>query len=187
MVMAILHLGAERPQPWQDPIGRVIRRDLPTQRATILSGAAGQHLPGALPWLRDCGDACPTPAERRSALEGLYATGDKPGPQHHFPVVADHTEELGDDTVPLVADVAQCLAPNAMMLPRDGWEGQQHTPTPAALLIARYVELGGSEVVYFDRLETPHMRHWTAHHLLAPNVQLTVDALGQPTLAGRPP
>ena len=73
------------------------------------------------------------------------------------------------------------------VLPGEGWEGRQHTQTPAAHLIARYVDLGGSEVVYLDGLETPRMRHWTAHHLLAPNVQLTVDPLGQPTLAGRPP
>ena len=68
----------------------------------------------------------------RSALEGLYATGDKPGPWHHFVVAADPTAELGDDTVALVADVAQCLAPNTMMFPREGWEGQQHYHTPAS-------------------------------------------------------
>ena len=159
MVVAILHWGAQRPQPWRDPIARVIWRDLPTLRATIWSGGAGQHLPGALPWLRDCGDASPPPAEMRGALEGLYASGDKPGPWHHFLVAADHTAEVSDDTIALVADVAQCLAPHAMMLPRERWEGQQHTQTPAALLIAQDVEQGGSGVVYLDRLETPRM--WT--------------------------
>ena len=186
MVVAVLHWGAERLHPWRDPIARVIWRDLPILRATIWLGGAGRHLPGALFWLRDCGDASPPPAEMRSALEGLYATGDKPGPWHHFLVAADPTAEFGDDTVALVADVAQCLAPDAMMLPREGWEGQQHFQTPAALLIARYVELGGSEVVYLDRLETPSMRHWTAHHLLVPSVQL-VDPLAQPTVAESPP
>ena len=73
------------------------------------------------------------------------------------------------------------------MLPSEGWEGQQHDQTPAALLIARYVELGGSEAVYLDRLETPSMRHWTAHHLLAPNMRLTVDPLGRPVVSGAPP
>ena len=187
VVVAILQWGAERPQPWRDPIARVIWRDLPILRATIWSGGAGWHLPGALPWLRDCGDASPLPAEMRSALEGLYAPGDKPGPRHHVLVAADPTAELGDNTVTLVADVAHYLAPHAMLLPRKGWQGQQHFQTPAALLIARYIELGGSEVVYLDRLETPSMRHWTAHHLLAPSVQLTVDPLDQPTLAGSPP
>ena len=107
------------------------------------SGGAGRHLPGALPWLRNCGDASPPPAEMRSALEGLYAAGSKPGPRHHFLVAADPMAELSDDAVALVAAVAQCLAPHAMMLPREGWEGQRHDQTPAALLIARYVELGG--------------------------------------------
>ena len=67
--------------------------------------------------------------------------------------------ELSDDAVALVADVAQCLVPHAMMLPRAGWEGQRHNQTPDALLIARYVKLGGSEVVYLDRSEMPSMRH----------------------------
>ena len=73
-----------------------------------------------------------------------------------------------------------------MMLPREGWEGQKHYQTPAALLIAQYVKLGGAEVVYLGRSETPSKRHWTAHHLLAPSVQLTLDPLEQPTVAGSP-
>ena len=89
--------------------------------------------------------------------------------------------------VTLAADVLQCLAPYAVMLPREGWEGQRHDQTPAALLIARYVELGGSEAVYLDRSETPSMRHWTAHHLLAPDTQLTVDPLGQRVVSRAPP
>ena len=89
--------------------------------------------------------------------------------------------------VVLAADVVQCLAPHAMMLPREGWEGQRHDQTPAALLIARYVELGGSEAVYLDRLETPDMRHWTAHHLVAPDRRLAVDPLGRPVVSGAPP
>ena len=88
---------------------------------------------------------------------------------------------------PLAADVVQCLAPHAMLLPREEWEGQRHDQTPAALLIARYVELGGSEAVYLDRSETPSMRHWMAHHLLAPATQFTVDPLGQPAVSGAPP
>ena len=71
--------------------------------------------------------------------------------------------------------------------PREGWEGQRHDQTPAALLIARYVELGGSEAVYLDRLETPNMRHWTAHHLVAPDMRLAVDPLGRPVVSGAPP
>ena len=31
------------------------------------------------------------------------------------------------------------------------------------------------------------MRHWTAHHLLAPDTQLTVDPLDQPVVSGAPP
>ena len=74
-----------------------------------------------------------------------------------------------------------------MMLPREGWEGQRHDQTPAALLIARYVELGGSEAVYLDRSETLSMRHWTAHHLVAPHMRLNVDPLGRPVVSGAPP
>ena len=73
------------------------------------------------------------------------------------------------------------------MLPREGWVGQRHDQTPAALLIARYLELGGSEAVYLDRSETPSMRHWTAYHFLAPDTQLTVDPLGQPVVSGPRP
>ena len=123
----------------------------------------------------------------RSALEGLYATGSKRGPRHHFLVAADPTAELRDNAVPLVADVMQCVAPHAMMLLREGWEGQRHDQTPAALLIARCIELGGSKVVYLDRSETGSIRHWTANHLLAPDMRLTVDPLGQPVVAGSPP
>ena len=74
-----------------------------------------------------------------------------------------------------------------MMLPREGWEGQRHDQTPAALLIARYIEVGGSETVYLDRSETPSMRHWTAHHLLAPDMRLTVDPLDRPVVPRAPP
>ena len=95
--------------------------------------------------------------------------------------------EISEDVVALAADVVQCLAPRAMMLPREGWECQRHDQTPAALLIARYVELGGSEAVYLDRSETPSMRHWTSHHLLAPATHLTVDPLGQPAVFGAQP
>ena len=102
-------------------------------------------------------------------------------------MAADHGVELSDDVVALAADVVQCLAPHAVMLPREGWEGQRHDQTPAALLIARYVELGGSEAVYLDRSETPSMRHWTAHHLLAPDVQLFVDPLNRPVVSGAQP
>ena len=89
--------------------------------------------------------------------------------------------------VALAADVARCLAPHAVMLQREGREGQQHDQTPAALLIARYVELGGSGAVYLDRSETPSMRHWTAHHLLAPCMRLTADPLDRPVVSGAPP
>ena len=44
-----------------------------------------RHLPGALHWLRDCGDASPPPAELRGALEHLYSK-----PRHHFLVAANH-------------------------------------------------------------------------------------------------
>ena len=74
-----------------------------------------------------------------------------------------------------------------MKLPREGWERRRHDQTPAALLIARYVELGSSEVLYRDRLETPGMRHWTAHHPLAPDMRLTVNPLDQPVMAEAPP
>ena len=155
MVVTVLYWGAERPQPRRDPVPRVIWRDLPIVRATVWSGGAGQHLPGALPRLRDSGNGSPPPAEMRSALEGLYATGGKPGLRHHFLVAADPTADLGDDAVALVADVAQYLALHAMMLPREGREGQRHDETPAALLIERYFELSGSELVYLDRSKTP--------------------------------
>ena len=34
--------------------------------------------------------------------------------------------------------------------------------------------------MYLDRWVEQGVRHWTAHHLLAPNVQMTVDPLGLP-------
>ena len=181
-VVAVLQWGANKPQPWRDQVARAIWRDLPVLKAAVWSGGAGRRLPGALPWLRGCGDASPPPAELRGALEHVYSK-----PRHHFLVAADHGVELSEDVVALAADVVQCLAPHAMMLPREGWEGQRHDQTPAALLIARYVELGGSEAVYLDRLETPGMRHWTAHHLVAPHMRLAVDPLGRPVVSGAPP
>ena len=182
VVVAVLQWGADRPRPWRDPVAGAVWRDLPVLRAAVWPGGAGRHLPGALPWLRDCGNASPPPAELRGASEHLYSK-----PRHHFLVAAEHGVELSDDVVPLAADVVQCLAPHAMMLPREGWEGQRHDQTPAALLIARYVELGGSEAVYLDRSETPNMRHWTAHHLVALDMRLTVDPLDRPVVSGAPP
>ena len=102
-------------------------------------------------------------------------------------MAAYHGVELSDDVVALAANVVQCLAPHAMMLTREGWEGERHDQTLAALLIARYVQLGGSEAVYLDRLETPSMRHWTAHHLVAPDMRLAVDPLGRLVVSGAPP
>ena len=182
VVVAVLQWGADKPQPWRDPVAGGVWRDLPVLRAAVWPGGAGRHLPGAPPPVRDCGNASPPPAELRGALEHLYSK-----PRHHFLVAADHGVELSNDVVALATDVVQCLAPHAMMLPREGWEGQRHDQTPAALLIARYVELGGSEAVFLDRSETPSMRHWTAHHLLAPDTQMTVDPLGKPVVSGAPP
>ena len=187
VMVAILHSGAERPQPWRDAIAKVIWRNMPILRDAIWSGGARQRLLGALPWLPDCGNASPPPAEVRGTLECLYATRDKPGPRHHFLVAGDPAAELSDEVVALVADVAQYLIPHAMMLPRGGREGQQHSRTPAVLLIAKYFQLGGWEAVYLDGLETPSMRHWIAHHLVAPITRLAVDSLGQSTVAGSPP
>ena len=59
--------------------------------------------------------------------------------------------------------------------------------TPAAPLVAQYVELGGSEFLYLARSLGGVGRHWTAHHLLTPNMQLTVDPLDLPTLEGTSP
>ena len=41
--------------------------------------------------------------------------------------------------------------------------------------------------MYLDRSETPSMRHWTAHQLLAPDMRLTVDPLDRPVVSGAPP
>ena len=135
VVVAVLQWGADKPQPWRDSVAMAVWRDLPVLGAAVWQGGAGRHLPGALPWLRDCGNASPPPAELRGALEHLYSK-----PRHHFLVAADHGVELSDDVVALAADVVQCLAPHAMSLLREGWEGQRYDQTPAALLIARYVE-----------------------------------------------
>ena len=116
VVVAVLQWGADKPQARRDPNARAVWRDLPILRAAVWSGGAGRHLPGALPWLRDCGDASPPPAKMRGALEGLYSR-----PRHHSLVAADHWVELSDDVVALAADVVQCLAPHAVMLPREGW------------------------------------------------------------------
>ena len=182
VVVAVLQWGADKPQPWRDPVAGAVWRDLPVLRAAVWPGEAGRHLPCALPWLRDCGNSSPPPAELRGALEHLYSK-----PRHHFLVAADHGVELSDNVVALAADVVQCLAPHAMTLPGEGWEGQRHDQNPAALLIVRYVELGGSEALYSDRSETPSMRHWTADHLVAPDMRLTVDPLDRPVVSGAPP
>ena len=89
VVVVALQRGAERPQPWWDPIAGVLWGDLPTLPATIWPGEAGRQLPGALPWLRDCVDASPPPAEMRSALEGPYRGCGEHGPRHHFRVATD--------------------------------------------------------------------------------------------------
>ena len=112
VVVAVVQWGADRPQPWRDPVAGAVWRDLPVLRAAVWPGGAGRHLPGALPLLRDCRNASPPPAELRGALEHLYSK-----PRHNFLVAVDHGVELSDDVVALAADVVQCLAPHAMMLP----------------------------------------------------------------------
>ena len=94
VVVAVLQWGADKPQPWRDPVARAVWRDLPVLRAAVWPGGAGRHLPSALPWLRDCGDASPPPAELRGALEHLYSK-----PRHHLLVAVDHGVELSDDVV----------------------------------------------------------------------------------------
>ena len=116
---------AERPQPWRDTVARVLSRYLPTLHATIWPWEAARQLPGALPWLRDCADASPPPAEMRSALQGVYWACDEFGPRHHVLVATDHEAELCKNAVALVADAAQCLTPHATILPWEGWEGQR--------------------------------------------------------------
>ena len=71
VVVAVLPWGADRPQPWRYPVVGAVWRDLPVLRAAVWPGGAGRHLPGALPWLRDCGNASPPPAKLRGALEHL--------------------------------------------------------------------------------------------------------------------
>ena len=79
VVVVVLQWGAERPQPRRDPVARVIWRDLPILQATNWSGGAGHYLPGALPWLQDCGDASPPPAEIRSVWRACMPPGKSPG------------------------------------------------------------------------------------------------------------
>ena len=150
-------------------------------------GEARGQLPGAPHWLRDCADASPPLAEMRKALEGRYRASGKSGPRHHFLVAIDHEAELCHNTVTLVADTAECLAPHAMILPREGWEGQQYSKTPAAPLVAQDVELGGLEFAYLDSSVEQGVRHWTAHHLLAPKMHITVDPVCLPTMEGNSP
>ena len=152
-----------------------------------MARGGGEAAPGCAflaPGLRGCLSAASRDAQ---CMEELYRACGETGPRHHFLVATDHEAELWDNRVALVADLAQCLAPHATILLREGWEGQQYSRTPATPLVAQNVELGGSEFVYLDRSVEQDVRHWTAHHLLAPNVQMTVDPLGLPTLAGRPP
>ena len=44
-----------------------------------------------------------------------------------------------------MSHAAQCMAVRAMTLPRVVWEGPQHSRTPAAPLVVRYIELGLAE------------------------------------------
>ena len=99
--------------------GETCRPSGPPSGQEEQGGISRAHYPGyGTAGLRDCGDASPPPAELRGALEHRYS---KPG--HEFLVAADHGVELSDDVVALAAEVVQCLAPHAMMLPREGWEG----------------------------------------------------------------
>ena len=159
MVVVAFQWGAERPQPWRDPIAGVLWRDLPTLQATIWPGEAGRRFPGALRWLRGYADASPSPAHMRSALAGLYRACGETRPVHHFLVATDHDAELCDNMVALVADAAQCLAPHVMILPREGWQGQQYSKTPAIHLVAPYVKLSASDFVYLDHSVEQGVRH----------------------------
>ena len=125
VVLVALQTGAARPQPLRDLIAGVLWRDSPIVQASIWLGEAGRQLLGVLPRLHDGADACPPPAEMRSAPEGLYWARGEHGPRHHFLVATDHEVELCDRTVALVADTVQCMAHHAMILPREWWEGIQ--------------------------------------------------------------
>ena len=81
VVVAVLQPGADKPQPWRDPVARAVWRDLPVLRAAVWPEGAGRHLPGALSWLRECGDASPSPAESsgRPGAPVLQAQAPLPG------------------------------------------------------------------------------------------------------------
>ena len=68
-------------------------------------------------------DASQPTTKLRSAVGGLHGAGEKHGARQHLLVATDHTAEPSDDTVTLVADTAECLAPHATILPKEGWEG----------------------------------------------------------------
>ena len=44
VVVDVLQWGADRPQPWRDPIARAVWGDLPILRAAVWSGGGGRHL-----------------------------------------------------------------------------------------------------------------------------------------------
>ena len=48
----------------------------------------------------------------------------------------------------LVSDVAECMAPHAMIPPMEGWEGPHHTRPLASPLVTQHAELGATEFVY---------------------------------------
>ena len=49
VVVAALQWGADKPQPWRDPVARSVWRDLLVLRTADWPGRAGRYLPGAPP------------------------------------------------------------------------------------------------------------------------------------------
>ena len=48
VVVTVLQWGADKGQPWRDPVAGAVWRDLPVLRAAVWPGGAGRHLPGTL-------------------------------------------------------------------------------------------------------------------------------------------
>ena len=186
VLAASLQWGSAKPQSWLGPLAQVLLRNLPTLRAFIWPATVDRRILGHSPGFESA--QVPPRRPRRCGVPDKGCTGCKPesidrGTRSYWQPIA----VLCDRTVALVTDVVQCMAPHAMILPREGWEGRQHTQTPAAPLVAQCVELGGAEFVYLDRSVERVGPHLVAHHQLAPDTPLMADPLCPPPLMGHPP
>ena len=74
-----------------------------------------------------------------------------------------------------------------MILPRESWEGPQHSGPPAVPFVAQYIEQGGTGFLYLDRSVGQGFHHWGGAPPLCSEYPHGGGLMCHPSMVGEPP